>query len=355
MDTVVLGVRVGLAAIFAVAAVGKLLDLPGSRRALEGFHVPPALVRPFSVMLPLAEASTAVALLVQPAARWGAVAALWLLAAFVLGIATAMARGEAPDCHCFGQISSSPAGWKTLARNALLAVPAALVVAHGPGTGIGRWIDTHSAAELVAVLTGAATLLLSAAVLRLWLQNRDLRSELSRAQAGLSAFPAGLPVGARAPRFSLPDLEGNVVSLEGLLALGKPVALMFVSPNCAPCQWMMPDLARWQTTLADRLTIALLATGGKADIRQLAEAHGLRNVLLQKEYEVYEAYLARATPSGVVVAPDGTIGSRTNSTGPILESLIRTVLNSDWSTPVAPAEPVGAGGGLAVRHWTSES
>ena len=33
-----------------------------------------------------------------------------LLLAFVGGIAFNMARGNAPDCHCFGQLHSEPAG-----------------------------------------------------------------------------------------------------------------------------------------------------------------------------------------------------------------------------------------------------
>jgi hypothetical protein len=42
-----------------------------------------------------------------------------------------MARGEAPDCHCFGQLHSESAGWRTLARNGLLAAIAGFVVLAG--------------------------------------------------------------------------------------------------------------------------------------------------------------------------------------------------------------------------------
>ena len=58
-------------------------------------------------------------------------------------IAIAMARGKAPDCHCFGQLHSAPAGWKTLARNGVLVLDRwPFIVARRPrrpGTGAFAW------------------------------------------------------------------------------------------------------------------------------------------------------------------------------------------------------------------------
>jgi hypothetical protein len=354
MDTVVLGVRVGLAAVFAVAAMAKLVDQPGARDALVGFHVPARFVRPFAVVLPLAELATATALLVQVTARWGAAAAVVLLGAFVVGITRALVRGETPDCHCFGQISSSPAGKSTLVRNGVLAAAAVVVVVNGSGTSISGWIDGHSAAELVAVLTSAGCVLFAALTLRLWLERRDLLSETTTARTVLEALPAGLPIGAQAPRFVLPDPVGNPVSLDDLLERGKPVALLFVSPGCVPCQAMMSDIARWQTTLADRLTIALVFSGERTAIRDLTDRHQLQDVLLQKDHEVYNTYLMPGTPSGLILTPDGHVGSSTNSSNVILEVLIRTALSIDFGGPAETAERVAAGG-MSVQQWTTES
>ena len=61
-----------------------------------------------------------------------------------------MARGEEPDCHCFGQIHSAPAGPPTLARNAVLAGCAAVIVAYGSGPAVDAWVNARSAGELVA-------------------------------------------------------------------------------------------------------------------------------------------------------------------------------------------------------------
>ena len=47
---------------------------------------------------------------------------------FVVGIGVNLARGRNPECHCFGQLHSAPAGWKTLARTGALAAVAGLLV-----------------------------------------------------------------------------------------------------------------------------------------------------------------------------------------------------------------------------------
>ena len=53
---------------------------------------------------------------------------------FSVAIALSLARGRAPECHCFGQLHSAPAGPMTLARNAVLAALAVFV--HHPGRAV---------------------------------------------------------------------------------------------------------------------------------------------------------------------------------------------------------------------------
>src|SRR4051812_44929918 len=112
----ILAARLILAAVFLVAGLAKLRDLEGSREAARGFGAP-AFV---GTLLPFAELATAGLLLPRATASAGAIAAATLLALFVAAIARAIARGEAPDCHCFGALHSEPAGARTLARNLAL-------------------------------------------------------------------------------------------------------------------------------------------------------------------------------------------------------------------------------------------
>jgi methylamine dehydrogenase accessory protein MauD len=356
MASVGLGARVALALVFTVAAVGKLADQGGTRTALRDFRTPEWVVAPLALTLPLAELLTATALLIQPTARGGAVAALALLAAFGAGIAAAMIRGEAPDCHCFGQLHSEPAGRGTLIRNALVAVPAVFLLAYGQGTPVDSWLPSHATANVLALIAAVAALALAAFILQLTLQNRRLRRDLRRVQDATEHFPAGPPVGAPAPQFSLPDVDGQMVTFGELLSRGRPVAMVFVSPDCGPCQLMFPAIAGWQRRLAHRITIVLVGRGPARELRAYSEPYGLQNVLVDCEREVIQAYRTSVTPSAVIVNADGTVGSALRSTTPIIEALIRRALAEQGDGPprrgAVPAS-AAADGDVEVVQWVA--
>jgi uncharacterized membrane protein YphA (DoxX/SURF4 family) len=128
MGTALLAARLLLAAIFLVAGVTKLADRAGSRRGLIDFGVPAVLATPLGILLPLVELALAISLIPVATAWWGAAGALALLLLFVAGISFNLARGRKPDCHCFGQLHSAPAGWSTLARNSALAALAGFIL-----------------------------------------------------------------------------------------------------------------------------------------------------------------------------------------------------------------------------------
>ena len=151
MPGFVLGVRLVLAAVFAVAGVAKLLDAAGSRGALEGFGVPRGAARLAGRVLPVAELAIAAGLLVPASAWWSALAAAGLLAVFMAAIGVSMARGAAPGCHCFGRLRSAPVSWRTQLRNGVLAAAAGVAVLAGRGaSGLSpvRWAGHLTAAEL---------------------------------------------------------------------------------------------------------------------------------------------------------------------------------------------------------------
>ena len=227
-----------LAVVFIVAAIGKLLDLGGSRHALQEFGVPARAARLGGSMLPIAELVVAVTLLLRATARWGAVGALLLLLVFSAGVARAMSRGEAPDCHCFGQIHSEPAGRSALIRNAVLAVAAALIAVAGPGPSLDGALGGLRAAQIALVATSVLAAGLAVAVAQLWADRRRLRSELDAARA--AEAPPGLPRGTTAPEFELDAVRGPAGSLTELTERARPTVLVFVSTGCGPCQAMLP-------------------------------------------------------------------------------------------------------------------
>jgi peroxiredoxin len=343
MGDVMMVVRLALAAVFAIAAVGKLADRAGSRQALRDFGVPARLGTPLATGLPLAELAVAGALIAPATAWWGGLGALALLLWFLAAIAVNLRRGRTPPCHCFGRLHSAPAGPTTLVRTAALAILAGALVAAGRaqvGPSAVGWTDSLSrddAVELALGLTLLAGLLAGTALFlqviaqsgRLMLRIEALEARLGSAAEGASAGPAALAIGAPAPPFTLDDVDGRAVSLDELRAAGKPVVLVFSDPHCGPCRDLLPELVSWQRDHAAEMTLAVVSRGTPEAHRETSNGSGPRHVLLQRDREVAQAYRAHATPTAVLVGADGTIGSPpAPGAGAIGALVARTALRS---------------------------
>lgn len=327
MDTVVLVIRLLLAIVFATAGVGKLRDLQGTRSSLQEFGVGERLARPSAVLLPLAELAVAVALVFRPTAQWGALAALLLLLVFLAGIGNALRHGIAPDCNCFGQIHSAPAGRGTLIRNAILSALALVALTAGPGPAVDSWASDSGVAAIVAIFAVAAAIALGAWALQLRAVAQRLADDLATARRELSLIPPGLPLAAKAPNFSLLSVNtGETVTLEGLLDRGQPVLLMFTAPGCGPCGEIFPSLRRWQQTLSQRLTVALISSGTPESNQYLVDEHGLEQLLVQQGIETFNDYRIRSTPSGVLISADGRIATTTAQSVFEIEPMVRHAL-----------------------------
>ena len=339
MDAALVIARLLLAAVFAVAGTAKLADLPGSRAAVAGFGVPDRLAGALGTILPGSELAIAALLLPAETATAAGSAALALLVLFSIAITASMARGKAPECHCFGQLHSKPAGPQTLARNLALAVVAAFVAFAGAGAQPGIWEAAEQLeAGTWAVLGGGLALALVlasgvAALLSLLRRNGLLLLRVETLEAALTEHeipipdaPApevtGLPVGSAAPEFELPSIDGDAISLASLLSGGRPALLVFTSPRCAPCEGLMPKVAAWQRELVAHLNVAVLADGDRDENQAKLQAHGLRNVLIQDESDVAGRYVARATPSALLVSADGRIASALAAGGDSISTLV---------------------------------
>ena len=257
-----------LAGIFLVAATTKLLDMRGFRVALEGFGVKGAWVTVGAVVIPVAELVAAGLAIPAATARAGAALAIVLLVSFGVAIVLALRRGAAPECHCFGQLHSRPAGGETLARNALFAALAVIVVAAGPGPELGSWLaveqrrgDRPDRGE-----PGC--------------RRRGLRLRLDVAGEPPAGGPRRRPAAWAAadgwPRSSaVRDCgpSGAPVSSRELLAERGHAVLVFTSAGCEPCLELMPELARWRQMLEGRLSIQVIAAGDEAENRRHAAEH----------------------------------------------------------------------------------
>jgi peroxiredoxin/uncharacterized membrane protein YphA (DoxX/SURF4 family) len=361
MSLLLLFARLLLCAVFLVAGVAKLADLAGSRQAMRDFGVPDKLADFFGLVLPLAELAVAVCLLVPLMAWFGAIGALALLLIFVAGIGYNLALGRTPDCHCFGQIHSAPAGWSTLIRNLVLAGIAGLVVAfgrHTTGPGVLELLAQLTVNQKVGLVVGALVLVLLIGEGWLLLQTMTqqgrllLRIEALEARLGMAASQSavrtvGLPVGTPAPTFDLPSLNGETATLQTLRSLGKPVVLLFTDPGCGPCTALLPEVGQWQRDHTTKMVLALLSRGTVEANRAKVTEPGVTHVLLQKDREVAQAYQAHGTPSAVVIRQDGAIGSSLAQGADAIRVLIAATLNgtlpvtATQGAAAAPRPPAG--------------
>jgi peroxiredoxin len=367
-------VRVFLALVFGIAGIAKLADASGSRRAIVAFGVPEKFASSLAWVLPFVEILIALSLIPISTAWLGSIAALALLLIFAVGIAVNLAGGNAPDCHCFGQLHSAPVSWLTFGRNVGLIAIAGVVVVLGkddPGPSIVGTLVALKTAELMSLILGIVSVaLLGTAVvyLRRVLTQQLVVLETVQAMKKVidedyaeppverkDAAPPleGLPIGRLAPSFSLPSITGRTVTLDDMLAYGKSVLLIFVSPNCFPCETLLPILKVWEREYAKQLTIALISKGAMKDNRDRVEKYAGSHLLIQAEDSVAQDYQAKWTPAAVFVSRYGWIASRLAFGDEDIRALVtETVGKGVLANAGNGAKPLGHGPQIAEGKST---
>jgi peroxiredoxin/uncharacterized membrane protein YphA (DoxX/SURF4 family) len=347
-EIALLAARLLLAAVFLLAGALKLADPAGTRKALRNFGLPGALVKTGMILLPLAELLVAVLLIPVSTAWYAAWGALILLGVFLLAVGVAMALGRKPDCHCFGQLHSSPVGWPALVRNIVLAACAGLLAWGSPRIpALDPWTWFMSLSgdafkiALFVVFVAAAVFLHAVSRARprkvagpvpvaeeappeeeeskeeeeqaRQLARRSPKPSIPAESQPLEATPGplglGLAIGTPAPGFELPSLAGETRSLESLRARGRDVLLIFSSPFCESCNALAQKLVKWMREMEGLPYIVLITRGKPEDNFAKLKDFDTSRVLLQKESEVSSAYDSISTPTAVLVGAGGRIQS----------------------------------------------
>jgi peroxiredoxin len=277
VDTALLAARLLLAAVFASAAVSKLVDPRATATALAEFRVPRPLVRVGTRALPLVELAIAIALIPMATATWAAVVAAVLLAAFSSGVAGVLTRGERVDCNCFGAIGLGPVSRWTLLRDFVLLGLAAFVAIAGPGdTGATplAWIGPFAVAAIAGVL--------------FWSRPPERAA-------------------SRAPDFDLPALDGERVTLAELLAEGRGLMIVFGEPSCAECERSLAAVGRLQRDHRGDPPVIVVSRGDLDANRAKASEHGLVTVLLEDEFKLARSLGITGMPGAATLDADGRI------------------------------------------------
>ncbi len=125
--------RLVLAGVALWAGVAKVMDLPASVRAVRAYELlPTGLAGVVGYALPVVEILVGLLLLVGLLTRYVAVVNGLLMLGFVVGVASAWARGLSIDCGCFGgggEVAQGEADYLTvLLRDAALVAGSVFLV-----------------------------------------------------------------------------------------------------------------------------------------------------------------------------------------------------------------------------------
>ncbi|WP_231639158.1 MauE/DoxX family redox-associated membrane protein [Sphingomonas profundi] len=114
--------RIGVACLFAAAAIGKLRRRDDFAAAVAAYRLlPDVLVAPVAAALPPVE--IAIALGLVAGLPLACAAAAGLLALFAAAMAANLARGRRHiDCGCDPAAAPRPIGWRLVARNLTLGL-----------------------------------------------------------------------------------------------------------------------------------------------------------------------------------------------------------------------------------------
>lgn len=117
-----------------------------------------------------------------------------------------------------------------------------------------------------------------------------------------------IKIGERAPQFQLPDLKGNLHSLEGLL--GWIIVLNFWSAECTWCERVDHELSAFLDSWKNHAKVLWIASNANESrdlIQRVATGRNLPTVLLDAHQQVANLFGAQTTPHFFVVDADGNL------------------------------------------------
>ena len=361
MELFLLIIRLALSVLFATAGFAKLADIKGSEKAFEDFGVPPSVALPSSIALSVVELVIAILFLFPSVSWFASIGAAALLALFIVQMIYQRAKGNAPDCHCFGQLHSEPVSLRSIVRNGVFLALTLLPLSRGI-SGQGLSLDRLTPEDLSTIMSVAMMVMLAGALLylRRIVSNQDsLRRRLdileiiSREGKDVdhehaSDPQAGLPVGSPLPSYQLNSLAGSRIDSRGIIAAAKGALFVFVSPTCRPCEALLPKLASWTGSLADRVNVAFITSGSERENRAKFADLDAETIFLDEDRRFAKSVGAKWTPTALYVDPDKRISSLIAAGDTAIEELIQSILSAD-GRPIGNIATNGGGDGRVFK------
>jgi len=311
--------------MFAIAGVGKIAAPRQTRRSLLQFGIPARFGVLVGIVLPACEVLVALGFTRPNTVHLAATAALALLCVFTAAISANLWQGRRPECACFGGIHPSRIGRWSIARNVLLAAASSIVLASAPDRVFpplgqpGRLTPASGAVWSIFLGLGLGAIALLA--FRRVRQDRTTTGLRGKRPVFRSIRPTGLPVGTRAPQFTVPSLDGGVVTLESLIWSGSSALLVFASSACSQCAGVLPAVVGLQESRPERVNVVVIFSGDPEAARRMAAASAIAIAAADKG-ALAEAFRLTGVPAAVLIGPGGLIASKTASGAQAVTNLV---------------------------------
>jgi len=140
----------------------------------------------------------------------------------------------------------------------------------------------------------------------------------------LASVPAP-KIGALAPDFTLPGLDGTPVRLSDLR--GKTVLINFWATWCGPCRKEFPELVKLVQQQGDRglVVLAVDVSESRDDVARFAQEFGATfPIVLDSDSSVVQSYRLIGLPTSLFVDRDGIL--RAQQLGPLSEASLTAKL-----------------------------
>lgn len=150
----------------------------------------------------------------------------------------------------------------------------------------------------------------------------------------------GVPeVGAVAPHFTLPGLDGREYSHPGTPS-GRPLLIVFAKTGCGACDLALPYLGSLRSAYAGGWDCWVVMQDQPEATASYAEEVGVTGPVLidAPGYEVSRLYDPPATPTFFLVAPDGRVAYESHGFAKVdINEISRLIAELTGSSPVEVA------------------
>ncbi len=128
------------------------------------------------------------------------------------------------------------------------------------------------------------------------------------APAGALSLPQPLKLGDPTPELALPDLNGSIVKIGGVRG-GRSQLLLFLSPDCAICETLLPALRSAQGAERSWLDVVLASDGELDKHEAFVREKGLTKFPYVVSEHLGRSYGVSKLPYAVLIDEAGRLSS----------------------------------------------